>query len=109
MKVRIGYIAVLLITIVGLASSASACETCPKDAWNVYRCNSGAASGKEWCYGGGASVCTTGGTCGSPGPGGVENPEPLLDEPCLSCREEAPTQGFALRTEMALVEVSAEP
>lgn len=110
MKVRVGAIAVLLVIIVGFAMSASACEKCKEDQWKVTRCSSGETSGAQSCWGGSGEPCVeAGGSCGSSGPGEVLNPTPLLNEPCLSCSEEAPRQGFVLRSELIQQHQTGQP
>src|SRR5688500_8319789 len=94
------------MAIIGFASSADACEKCPKDQWGVYRCDSGHSSGWQACWGGGSSTCTKIDTCGSGG-GGLEPEYPDAVAPCLNCDQDMPSQGFVLRSEVT-PEVSPE-
>jgi len=112
MKLRVGSIALLLIAIIGLASSASACEKCPSDYWGVKRCSSGHLSGSQSCYGGSGTACTLEGACGSGG-GGFDDPGPFYPDyysavkPCLTCVGDGPAQGFVLRSEAPRPEAAA--
>jgi hypothetical protein len=111
MKVRIGVLAVVLVAVIGFASTASACERCVSAGYNGWtKCESGHASGKQSCYGGFGTACTTSGTCGSGG-GGVDEPLVLepLSAPCVTCSGDQPAQGFVLRTEpLEVADRSAE-
>ena len=107
MRVRIGVLAVVLVAVLGFASTASACERCVSAGYNGWTmCSSGYSTGKQSCYGGFGAACTTSGECGTgSGPGGHG---PLIPDTgaCLTCSNDEPTEGFALRTEV--VDASAE-
>lgn len=93
------YLPLLLLAILALATSASACEICKSWSGQV-TCWSGAAKGGESCYGGWGTPCNLEGTCPwqPPMEGGFA---PLMpaDRVCgdgvLGCRDAAPA-GFAL-------------
>ena len=103
MRMRMGSVVVLMIAIIGLASSATACETCPADSFGVKRCSSGHASGSQSCSGGSGVPCNLVGSCGTGGGpgGGVQHPESSPIRPCLICVGDAPDQGFVLRQAVA--------
>jgi hypothetical protein len=107
MKLRIGVIAVLLFVSMGFASSALACEKCTLMYDSLVKmCWSGNASGAQWCYGGFGTNCTSGGTCGGSGGGGlgdeVESPDFSMSRtPCLICTGAEPDQGFTLHNDKA--------
>lgn len=110
MKLRIGSIAGLVIAILGLASTASACEKCVSAGSNNWvKCESGHTSGYQSCWGGFGDPCTLVDACGTSGGGG---PLPILEPasrpaiPCLTCVEDKPTQGFELRAELTAAERS---
>jgi len=110
MKIRVGMIAVLVVAVMGFASSAAACEKCVSSGYNGWvQCSSGHASGHQSCYGGFGTSCTLTGSCGSGGGGGgwddcteycwyeqwAKDPGPIGS---IGDRE-TPTQGFVLRAD----------
>jgi hypothetical protein len=73
-------------------------------------CSSGWSSPYQYCYGGFAPTCTTGGDCYDPN-GRKRDPEydnPSVTEPCPTCIEAEPDQGFVLRIDAGTPEPSAE-
>ena len=114
MRVRIGVIAVLMLVVGGFPSSALACEKCTLMYDSLVKtCSSGHANGVQWCYGGFGTECTTRGTCGTAGGGGIGD-DPFSPDyavsvkPRLTCTGAEPDQGFVLDDDIVHPEVPAE-
>lgn len=110
MKVRIAVLAVVVVAVIGFASPASACERCVSAGYNGWTmCSSGYSTGKQSCYGGFGTACTTSGECGTSG--GPGDKEPLVPDTgaCLTCSSDEPAEGFVLRTEVADASAEALP
>lgn len=100
MKLRIGSLFVFLV-VVGFGWSAEACERCDQLGYNNWEaCSSGWSSPYQWCYGGFGIPCNKGGDCYDAN-GRKREPERdglSVDDPCPTCVEAEPDQGFMLRT-----------
>lgn len=99
MKLRIGSLIVFLV-VVGFGWSAEACERCVSAGYNGWSmCSSGWSSPYQWCYGGFGAKCEANGECYDPN-GRKRDPErdmSVVDDPCPTCAEAEPDQGFELR------------
>lgn len=112
LRSKVGIAFLVFAAIVVFAYPASACEKCVNAStpgWKM--CESGHASGYQYCYGGFGVPCSYGGDCGTGGGGTppIENPELWLRPPCLLCADEKPAQGFVLRTDRTVTAGATQP